>query len=166
MQNHLFDRLMEAGAPQGLRLFGSRAQNWLRLEKGYRAFGSDLGRDASPLESGLDRFVDRAKDFRGRAAMEARGVRARAVTVLMDGPEDADPWGREALHHGGRVVGRLTSGGWSVAFGRRIGIGCVPPDLAAPGTRLEVRIMGALHPAEVVPDCPYDPDNARLRADG
>ena len=55
MQNYLFDRLMEAGEPLGLKLVGARAQNWLRQEKSYRAFGTELGRDATPLEAGLDR---------------------------------------------------------------------------------------------------------------
>ena len=50
MQNYLFDRLMEAGEPLGLKLVGARAQNWLRQEKSYRAFGTELGRDATPLE--------------------------------------------------------------------------------------------------------------------
>jgi dimethylglycine dehydrogenase len=166
MQNHLFDRLMAAGEPHGLRLVGARAQNWLRQEKSYRAFGSDLGRDASPLESGLSRFVDLTKDFRGKAAMQARGLRAACVTLAMDGPADADPWGREALWHEGAVIGRLTSGGWSVALGRRIGLGYVRPDLTAAGTRLKVRIMGDLWDAEVIPDSPHDPENARIRADG
>ena len=57
MQNYLFDRLMEAGEAHGLKLCGSRAQNWLRQEKSYRAWGAELGRDATPLEAGLDRFV-------------------------------------------------------------------------------------------------------------
>ncbi len=166
MQARLFDALMEAGEPHRITPFGARAQNWLRQEKSYRAFGSDLGRDASPLDSGLDRFVDLTKDFRGKAAMEARGVRSRCVTILMDGPDDADPWGREALHHDGRAVGRLTSGGWSIALGRRIGLGYVPPDLATPGTKLKVRIMGDLWDAEVVDDSPHDPENARIRLDG
>ncbi|MEC9435303.1 MAG: FAD-dependent oxidoreductase [Pseudomonadota bacterium] len=166
MQNHLFDALIKAGEPHGLTLFGARAQNWLRQEKSYRAFGSDLGRDATPLESGLDRFVDADKDFRGKAAMQARGVRAKCVTVVMDGPEGADPWGREGLFAGGEVVGRLTSGGWSVSLGRRIGLGYVRPELAAPGTALKVRILGELFDAEVVEDSPHDPANARLRLDG
>ncbi|MEL6677333.1 MAG: FAD-dependent oxidoreductase, partial [Pseudomonadota bacterium] len=76
MQNHLFDRLMAAGESHGLKPVGARAQNWLRQEKSYRAFGSDLGRDATPLESGLDRFVDLSKEFRGKAAMEAKGLRS------------------------------------------------------------------------------------------
>ncbi len=111
MQNHLFDRLMEEGEPLGLRLVGMRAQNWLRQEKSYRAFGAELGRDATPIEAGLDRFVNSAQAFRGKAAMEETGVRSRCVTLFVEGPDDADPWGREALYDGERRVGRLTSGG-------------------------------------------------------
>ncbi|GMG81430.1 FAD-dependent oxidoreductase [Paralimibaculum aggregatum] len=171
MQNHLFDRLMEAGEGVGLKLCGARAQNWLRQEKSYRAFGSDLGRDATPLESGLDRFVDMTKAFKGKAAMEATGIRAKCVTVLIDGPADADPWGREALladdgKGGLRKVGRLTSGGWSVAMGRQIGIGYVEPGFAAEGQKLRLRMFRELYDAEVVPESPYDPGNAKIRIDG
>jgi dimethylglycine dehydrogenase len=167
MQNYLFDRLMAAGEPLGLRLVGARAQNWLRQEKSYRAFGTELGRDATPIEAGLGRFVDPSKDFRGKEAMEATGLRSTCVTLLIDGPPDADPWGREALYAAdGTRTGRLTSGGWSVAFGRSIGMGYVRPADAAPGTRLQVRMQGRLWPAEVTEDCPYDPTNARIRADG
>ncbi|MFW5655338.1 MAG: GcvT family protein [Roseicyclus sp.] len=166
MQTHLWDRLMEAGKPHGLKLVGARAQNWLRQEKSYRAFGTELGRDATPLEAGLDRFVDQGKDFFGKEKMLATGIRFRCVTVLIDGPEDADPWGREALYHEGRKVGRLTSGGYSVHFGKQIGMGYVAPDLAEPGTRLKVRMFRDLWDAEVVEDSPYDPSNAAIRVDG
>ncbi|MEO1492400.1 MAG: FAD-dependent oxidoreductase [Pseudomonadota bacterium] len=166
MQNYLFDLLMEAGEPHGLKLCGARAQNWLRQEKSYRAFGSDLGRDATPLESGLDRFVDMTKDFKGKAAMVETGIRAKCVTVLIDGPEDADPWGREALVLDGQKIGRLTSGGYSVAFGKQIGIGYVRPDLALTGQKLQVRMLRELWDAEVVEDSPYDPSNATIRQDG
>jgi dimethylglycine dehydrogenase len=166
MQNYLFDRLMEAGEPMSLKLVGARAQNWLRQEKSYRAFGTELGRDATPLEADLPRFVDLSKDFRGKAAMAETGIRSKCVTLLIDGPDDADPWGREALYAGDTRVGRLTSGGYSVAFGKSIGMGYVHPDHAAVGTRLEVRMQGRLWPAEIVEDSPYDPGNARIRADG
>ncbi|MEO1530897.1 MAG: FAD-dependent oxidoreductase, partial [Pseudomonadota bacterium] len=165
MQNYLFDRLMAAGEDCGLRLVGARAQNWLRQEKSYRAFGADLGRDATPLESGLDRFVARDKDYKGRAAMTETGIRSTCVTVLIDGPGDADPWGREALYDGETRVGRLTSGGWSVAFGKQIGIGYVSPDRAQVGRKLKVRMFRELYDAEIVEDTPYDPTNARIRAD-
>jgi dimethylglycine dehydrogenase len=166
MQNYLFDRLMEAGEPLGLRLVGARAQNWLRQEKSYRAFGTELGRDATPLEAGLDRFVDLSREFHGKAAMLEKGIRSKCVTLLVDGPADTDPWGREALYADDRRVGRLTSGGWSVAFGRSIAMGYVEPALAVAGTRLEVKMQDRLWPAEIVVDSPYDPENARIRTDG
>ncbi|MDY6858807.1 MAG: FAD-dependent oxidoreductase [Pseudomonadota bacterium] len=166
MQNYLWDLLMGAGAAQGLKPVGARAQNWLRQEKSYRAFGTELGRDATPLEAGLDRFVDQGKEFHGKAAMQQTGIRARCVTLLIDGPADADPWGREALYSGDTRVGRLTSGGYSVAFGKSIGMGYVSPDLAQMGTKLSVRMFDRLWPAEIVEDSPYDPANARIRADG
>ncbi|MEO1308864.1 MAG: glycine cleavage T C-terminal barrel domain-containing protein, partial [Pseudomonadota bacterium] len=166
MQNYLWDRLMEAGAPHGLRPVGARAQNWLRQEKSYRAFGTELGRDATPLEAGLDRFVDLTKDFHGKAAMERIGVRSKCVTLLIDGPQDADPWGREALYDGETRVGRLTSGGYSVAFGKSIGMGYVGMDHSAPGTKLQVKMQNQLWPAEVAQDSPYDSSNKTIRMDG
>ncbi|MBY4894963.1 FAD-dependent oxidoreductase [Rhodobacteraceae bacterium N5(2021)] len=166
MQNYLFDQLMDAGEKHGLKLVGARAQNWLRQEKSYRAFGTELGRDATPLEAGLDRFVDLSKDFHGKDAMVAKGIRSKCVTVLIDGPADADPWGREALVVDGQKVGRLTSGGYSVAFGKQIGMGYVRPDLAEVGTKLKVRMFRELFDAEVVEDSPYDPSNATIRVDG
>jgi dimethylglycine dehydrogenase len=166
MQNHLFDRLMAAGEQHGLKLVGARAQNWLRQEKSYRAFGTELGRDATPLEGGLDRFVDQSKDFLGKEAMNATGIRAMCVTLRIDGPNDADPWGKEALFLDGVKVGRLTSGGYSVAFGQSIGMGYVRPDLAKSGQKLVVKMQGKLWPATVTEDSPYDPTNAKIRIDG
>ncbi|MEL7139352.1 MAG: FAD-dependent oxidoreductase, partial [Pseudomonadota bacterium] len=157
MQNHLFDRLMAEGEKVSLTLCGARAQNWLRQEKSYRAFGSDLGRDATPLEADLTRFIDQSKAFKGKAAMNETGIRAKCVTVLIDGPADADPWGREALFAEGRKVGRLTSGGWSVAAGKQIGIGYVEPGLAEPGQKLDCLMFRERYAAEVVAESPYDP---------
>ena len=160
------DQLMAAGEKHGMKLIGARAQNWLRQEKSYRAFGTELGRDATPLEAGLDRFVDLDKDFTGKQAMLETGIRSKCVTLLIDGPADADPWGREALYLGDEKVGRLTSGGWSVAFGKQIGMGYVRPDLAEVGTKLELRMFRELYEAQVVEDSPYDPQNAVIRKDG
>ncbi|KRP21633.1 MAG: hypothetical protein ABR97_09010 [Rhodobacter sp. BACL10 MAG-120419-bin15] len=166
MQRYLWDQLMAAGAEHGLKLVGARAQNWLRQEKSYRAFGTELGRDATPIEAGLDRFIDLSKEFHGKEAMLATGIRSKCVTLLIDGPSDCDPWGKEALVVNGEKIGRLTSGGWSVAFGKQIGMGYVRPDLAVVGTKLQVRIMRALWDVEVVEDSPFDPSNARIRING
>lgn len=166
MQNYLFDLLERAGEEHSLTLFGVRAQNWLRMEKSYRAFGTELGRDATPLEGGLDRFVDLSKEFHGRQAMLETGIRAKCATFLVDGPEDACPWGREALYDGEEMVGRLTSGGYSVSFGKSIGMGYVRPELARTGARLKVRMFDRLWDAEVAEDSPFDPSHAHLRKDG
>ena len=166
MQNYLWDQLVRAGDTHGMVLVGARAQNWLRQEKSYRAFGTELGRDATPLEAGLDRFVDLSKEFHGKDAMVETGVRFKCVTLLIDGPEDADPWGREALLAGGEKVGRLTSGGYSVHFGKSVGMGYVSTEHAAPGTKLKVRMLDALWDVEVTEDSPYDPQNAVIRVDG
>ena len=165
MQNYLWDQLMVAGEFHGLKLVGARAQNWLRQEKSYRAFGTELGRDATPLEADLPRFVDLSKDFHGKQAMADTGIRAKCVTLLIDGPADADPWGREALYDGDTKVGRLTSGGYSVAFGKSIGMGYVSPDLATPGTKLKVRMFDQLWDATITEDSPYDPKNETIRKD-
>jgi dimethylglycine dehydrogenase len=166
MSRYLWDQLMAAGAKHGMKLVGARAQNWLRQEKSYRAFGTELGRDATPLEAGLDRFIDMEKDFKGKQAMIDTGLRASCVTLLIDGPEDTDPWGKEALLLDGEKVGRLTSGGYSVAFNKQIGMGYVRPDLAAPGTKLKVKMLLKEWDAVVTEDCPFDPTNARIRVDG
>ena len=166
MQNHLWDALVAAGAEFDMKLVGARAQNWLRQEKSYRAFGNELGRDATPAEADLPRFIDSSKEFFGKAAMEAKGIRSKCVTLLIDGPEDADPWGREALYLDGTKVGRLTSGGYSVAFGKSIGMGYVKPDQAVVGQKLKVKMFDQLWDAEIVEDSPYDPKNATIRMDG
>ncbi|MBV1895267.1 MAG: FAD-dependent oxidoreductase [Rhodobacteraceae bacterium] len=166
MQNYLWDQLMIAGEKHGMKLVGARAQNWLRQEKSYRAFGNELGRDATPAEADLPRFIDLSKQFHGKAEMQAKGIRSKCVTLLIDGPDDADPWGREVLYHDGIRVGRLTSGGYSVHFGKSIGMGYVPEAIAVPGTRLKVKMLDQLWDAEITEDSPYDPKNVMIRKDG
>ncbi len=167
MQNYLFDLLEGAGEKHGMKLVGARAQNWLRQEKSYRAFGTELGRDANPLEADLPRFVDLEKEFHGKDKMVEMGVRVKCCTMLIEGPDDADPWGREALYtEDGTRVGRLTSGGYSVHFGRSIGMGYVAPDLAVEGTKLKVKMQNKLWDVTVTCDSPYDPKNETIRKDG
>ena len=67
---------------------------------------------------------------------------------------------------GDSKVGRLTSGGYSVAFEKSIGMGYVSPDLAEVGTKVKVKIQRKMWDAVVVEDSPYDPKNATIRVDG
>ena len=162
-QNKLLDILLKAGKKFDLKLVGSRAQNWLRQEKSYRAFGNELGRDAGLVEAGLDKFVNLNKEFLGKSGLQNRSIKSKCVTLLIDGPKDCDPWGREAIYKEGKTVGRLTSGGYSVVFKKSIGMGYINNELANLGEKLEVKILNKLWPATVVEDSPYDTDNLKLK---
>ena len=168
MQNYIFDALMEAGAPYGVKPFGIRAMDSLRLEKSYKLVGRELSIEYAALESGLERFVDFAKGpFLGRGALVAwreKGFSNRIVTLEVLGVTDADPRGSEPVTKDGETVGRTTSGGYGWRTGKSLALAMVRPECAAPGTGLEVRVLGKTLRAIVVLDSPYDPSNKALRA--
>lgn len=169
-QNYLFDLLEEAGRSFDMKHVGMRAMNWLRLEKTYRAVGTEISKEVTAFETGLDRFIrlDKNTDFVGRAALERQKSSGKLgwtlVTLLVDGPKDADPWGVESLWSGDTVVGRATGGGYSVHFKTQIALAYVKPDYAEPGRELAIKMLNRRYPARIVEESPYDPENARLRA--
>ena len=167
--HHLFEALFAAGAEFGIGMAGMRAMESLRMEKSYRMWGSDLTRDYTPYEAGLDRFVRLNKgDFIGKAALEAQlaaGVPHRFVTLEVHGVTDADPLGNEPLFDAsGQMVGRATAGCYGHVLGKSLAIGYVKPEHAAIGTALEIEILGERKQATVVVESPYDPANNDLRA--
>ena len=162
-QNKLLDLLLLSGKNFDLKLVGSRAQNWLRQEKSYRAFGNELGRDACLVEAGLEKFINFNKEFLGKDALQKRNIKSKCVTLLIDGPKDCDPWGREAIYKDGKTVGRLTSGGYSVFFEKSIGMGYVDKVYAKIGEKLKVKMLNQLWPATIVEDSPYDQNNSKIR---
>jgi dimethylglycine dehydrogenase len=167
MQNYIFDALMEAGEPFGIKPFGIRAMDSMRLEKSYKLVGRELSIEYAGLESGLDRFIDLDKgDFLGRDALVAwrdRGFANKLVTLEVQGVTDADARGSEPVAKDGAPVGRTTSGGYGWRSGKSLALAMVKPELAAPGTALDVAILGKSHRAIVIEDSPYDPTNAALR---
>jgi len=159
--------LRQAGEAHGLRLFGARAVESMRLEKGYLHWKADLLTEFDPFETGLDRFVRLEKgDFIGRDALLARkdtGAQRRLVTLAVDS-QDAPAHGGASLLLGDRVVGTVTSGAWGHRVGRNLALAFVEPDLAAAGTTLELDMLGLRVPAQVIPPGPFDPDGSRFRA--
>jgi dimethylglycine dehydrogenase len=163
----VWDAVLAAGAPLGLKPFGMFALNSLRIEKGYRAWKGDLSTDYSILQGGLERFVDWAKpEFRGRAALEAekqRGVTKRFCTLVIEAG-DQDPPSMSTIWSGGKVVGEVTSGYFGHRVGACIGLGMLQSALNLPGTAVEVEIFGKLYPAVVQADAPlWDAKNERIR---
>ncbi len=167
MQNTIFDSLMDAGEEFGIKPFGMRAMDSMRLEKSYRAWGAELSIEYAALESGLDRFVDLDKgDFVGRDALiawAAKGFDNRFVTLTVDDVNGADARGGEPLYAGGAMIGRVTSGGFGWRVGKSLALAMVRPDRAAIGSELEVDILGTRHRARVIAASPFDPENRRLK---
>jgi sarcosine dehydrogenase len=125
----IFDALMASGAPHGIRPVGYRALESLRLEKGYRAWGSDITPNDTPMEAGLGWAVKLRKntDFLGRRALEAAQTEPRKKVLAgftVDDPEIVLV-GRETILRNGEPVGYLTSGGYGYTVGKNIGYGYV-----------------------------------------
>ena len=166
-QNQIFDALFAHGEDLGLQPFGIRAMDTMRLEKSYRMVGTELSIEYSIFESAMDRFVKLDKgDFLGRdqlIAWQERGFENMLVTLVVGDVTDADALGNNALLKDGEVVGRATGGGYGFRIGQSLALGMVRPDLAEPGTELEIEILGRNFPATVVDESPFDPKQERLR---
>jgi dimethylglycine dehydrogenase len=167
--HHLFDAVFAAGKEYGVGMVGMRAMESLRMEKSYRMWGSDMTRDYTPLEAGLERFVRMNKGgFIGREALErqlAAGVPHRFVTLEAHDVGDADPLGNEPIFAAdGKIIGRATSGYFGHTLGKSLAIGYVRPEYAAVGTELAMEILGVRRRATVLIESPFDPDNNQLKA--
>jgi glycine cleavage system aminomethyltransferase T/glycine/D-amino acid oxidase-like deaminating enzyme len=142
---------------------GYRAIDALRLEKGYRAWASDLNAETTPDEAGLSFAVKRDKgDFIGRDAL--REPSQKLVCLVLDDPR-AIALGSEPVRAAdGAIVGRVTSGGYGYAVEASIALAYVPLAYTAPGTQLAVDIFGDWVDAEVRAEPLYDPGGERVRA--
>ncbi len=166
------EALMAAGQPFGIINAGYRAIESLRLEKGYRAWGAEIGPDHSPLVAGLGWAVKlkSAREFQGRTALEAQ--RAKPLPRLLAG-FTVDPsvvlLGRETIYRDGRRVGWLASGGHGYTVGRSIGYGYVrDPENGVTrdivlGSRYELEVATERVPAEVFLEPLYDPAMTRVK---
>ena len=167
MQNYIFDRLMAAGAEFGIKPFGIRAMDSLRLEKSYKLVGRELSIEYAAYESALERFVSTKKDFLGKPALQAwaqKGFANRLVTLEVFGIGDADARGSEPVYRGGASIGRTTSGGYGWRTRKSLALAMVKPEFAEVGTEVEILVLGERKRAVVVAESPYDAENAALRA--
>jgi sarcosine oxidase subunit alpha len=163
----LWETLMAAGAPLGLRPFGVEAQRVLRLEKQHLIVSQDTDALTSPDAANLGVLVKVDKpDFIGRDALIASGRREAAERLVgFELSGTAEPPGEgAAVVDGGRPIGRVTSAKWSAWLGRVIGLAWVPPERAHDGATFDVRTDGGTVTARAVTRPFYDPDGARLRS--
>jgi dimethylglycine dehydrogenase len=162
---NLYEQVMQAGEPHGIVDFGYRALDSMRLEKAYRLWGSDMSADWTPLQAGMDRFVDFDKgDFIGRDALlrqRDEGI-GRGLACLVIEADDADAHGYEPVYAGDEIVGYVASGGYGHTVGKSIAFSYLPVEHTEPGSDLQVGILGSRRSARVVEAPLYDPKNQRL----
>jgi len=150
-----WDRLMAAGRDHGIRAGGYRALDSLRMEKGYRYYGTDLSLLDNPYEAGLGFCIRLDKgDFNGREALVAArqaGIKRRLRTLVVGDEEYVPIYGGEAVHHDGRVVGRLRSCAYGFTVSQNLAYSYLPVELR-PGDSVEVEVFGDLVGAVVAAD--------------
>jgi len=150
-----WDRLMAAGRDHGIRAGGYRALDSLRMEKGYRYYGTDLSLLDNPYEAGLGFCVRLDKgDFNGREALVAAreaGIKRRLRTLVVADEEYVPIYGGEAVHRDGRVVGRLRSCAYGFTVRKNLAYSYLPVELR-PGDLVEVEVFGDLVGAVVAAD--------------
>jgi glycine cleavage system aminomethyltransferase T/glycine/D-amino acid oxidase-like deaminating enzyme len=160
----LWDTLWAAGAELGVIAGGRAAFNSLRLEKGYRLWGTDMTAEDDPYEAGLG-FAVRldAGDFVGRAALLGRPEPARLLTCLVLEDEGYVPMGKEPVYSGGEPVGHVTSAAYGHTVGAPIAYAWLPAALAVPGTAVQVGYFDRLLSATVAAEPLFDPKHERIR---
>ncbi len=162
----LYQALVTSGEPHGLVHFGSYAMNEMRIEKGYKAWGSELTTEITPIEARIERFVDQSKDFIGKEALVARSKEQLSMVLVyceVD-TEDTECRGNEPVYWNGKLVGITTSGTWSHTSNKSLAFAYVTPDLEQAGSRFEIRIMGQQRNATVLDAPAVDPQNVKLKA--
>ena len=168
----VYDELWAAGQEFGLVPAGVGAMRSMRLEKGYRVWGSDINTEDNPYQAGMGWLVKLKKgDFVGRDALvklKAEPLTRRLVTITLDDP-NAVLTGNEPIfahsngHHADHCLGYVTSGNYGYNVGKYIALGYLPLEYTHPGTRLEVEYLTERYSAVVTEDGLFDPKNERMR---
>jgi len=165
-QRALWDALLEHGAPLGMKPIGMRAQDSLRLEKGYGVWSLEFAQSYTPAMSGLDRFIAFDKgEFIGRDAAlaeRAAGPSQRLVLLAIDAL-DADVTGFEPVSIGAQRVGFITSGAYGHHVKQSLALAYVDRSIAEKPVPLSVHVVGEPRTARILAEPPYDPKGLRLR---
>jgi sarcosine oxidase subunit alpha len=164
----LWDAVMEAGEPSGIRPFGIEAQRVLRLEKGHVIIGQDTDAMTHPQEIGMGWALSDKKPFyvgqRTIRELGARPLSRQLAGFTMASPSSDMPAESHLVVDGQRLVGRVTSCAMSPTLGRVVGLAYVPPESARPGEVIDIRLTGGrIVQANIVPMPFYDPDNERQK---
>jgi 4-methylaminobutanoate oxidase (formaldehyde-forming) len=165
----LWRTLWSAGEGDGLVPAGYRAIESMRLEKGYRVWGTDLTAETTPYEAGLGFCVKLGKvgGFEGADALREQrdngGPSRRLCALVLDDPQAA-VLGSEPVRIGGEIVGRVTSGGLAYTTRCSVAFAYLPAEHAAAGTTCEIDLFGKWAGAVIATEPLFDPKGTRIRA--
>ena len=163
----VWDALWEAGQAFGIVAAGGGAFESLRLEKGYRLWGTDIHTEYNPYEAGVGWAVKLNKgNFLGREALmriREAGIERRLCCLTMSDPNQV-VLGKEPILDGERVLGYVTSANVGYTVGRSIAYGYLPLEYSTSGTTVEIEYFGRRYEATVTDEPLYDPGNSKLRS--
>lgn len=163
----IYESLMEFGSPMGLRNFGSRAFNAMRMEKAYRAYGHEFTEEISGLEAGMERFIDLQRDFIGADNLRQRqqdGLTMELAYLVFDDAIAAECFGNEAVYADGKLTGIVTGGAYGYRVSKSLAFAYVAPEHAKAGTKLTVESSLGTRQCHVEMTAAYDAENTKLRA--
>jgi dimethylglycine dehydrogenase len=159
----LNDAIWDAGQDYGIVNYGLYAANTMRMEKGYKAWGSELTNELTMIEADMPRFINFNKeDFVGKQATLDAPDRFRIVYGEV-AATNVDVRGAEPCLIGENCIGLTTSGGYGHRVGKSLFFACVSLEQSAPGSAFDIYLQGERHQAVVLAGPAYDPDNAKMK---
>jgi len=162
----LHDVVISAGEKNDIRDFGTYALNSLRMEKGYKAWGSELTTEISPIEADMGRFIRKEGEYIGAKVVQQKkkdGVPLHLVYCQVEA-DDADPMGNEPIYDGDDIIGITTSGAYGHCVQKSLMFAYVNSGFESPGTSFELGILGKRKKTIVLAKPAWDPANTRLKA--
>ena len=163
----LYQSLQRAGVDHGLRDFGGYAFNSLRMEKAYRAWGSEFTEEISGVEAGMERFIDTSREFIGVSSIRQRLAQTSSIRLAYLAFDDdiaCDCFGNEAIYYQGELVGLTTSGAYGHRVGYSLAFAYIKPELITQDLGLQIMTSAGMRSAHVELDAAYDPTNEKLRS--
>ena len=161
----IYESLFRVGAEMGLRDFGGYAFNSLRMEKMYRAWGSEFTEEISGVEAGMGRFIDSSRNFIGVESIRQRqseGCDIQLAYLAFDDDIACECHGNEAVYQGEELVGITTGGAYGHRVGTSLAFAYISPQLVAQGVELQVLTAAGMRRCHVEMDAVYDPANKKL----
>ena len=160
----LWETLAEAGQDLGVRPMGGGALSSMRLEKGYRLWGTDIDTDSNPFEAGLPFAVDMDTEFIGKEALEAardRGIDSKITPLTLDDSTDIMVSGRPVMKDGD-AIGYVQAGNYGYSIDESIAYTYVPTEYAESGTSVQIQCEGEPYDATVRDEPLFDPTRERI----